>query len=103
MKDRSRVFGVLSIQLSCKNAWISHAASVDGNPACGRKGRWKSDSIGWGTDQVGQDARSNRQRKRKRPRLSESWDTRRTALPRSLLTTSLTAGMVRGNGSDGPL
>jgi hypothetical protein len=47
------VFGVLSIQLSCKNAWISHAASVDGNPACGRKGRWKSDSIGWGTDQVG--------------------------------------------------
>src|ERR1700690_1316106 len=36
--------------------------------------------------------------KRKRPRLKESWDARRTALPRSLLTNSLTSSRGHGNG-----
>jgi hypothetical protein len=38
--------------------------------------------------------------KRPRPRLG-SWDARRTALPRSLLNTSLRWDLSRGNGSDG--
>src|SRR5579872_5786778 len=38
--------------------------------------------------------------KRKRPRLIESWDARRTALPRSLLTNSLRFSARSGNGSE---
>jgi len=41
--------------------------------------------------------------KRKRPRLIESWDARRTALPRSLLTDSLTSLRERWNGPNGLL
>ncbi len=37
------------------------------------------------------------------PHSSESWDVRRTALPRSLLTTSLTLGQWHVYGSDGLL
>ena len=40
--------------------------------------------------------------KRKRPRLKESRDARRTALPRSLLTPNLPLGVLIGNGSNGP-
>ena len=40
--------------------------------------------------------------KRKRPRLIESQDARRSALPRKLLTTSLRCDSTRGNGSNGP-
>jgi hypothetical protein len=37
------------------------------------------------------------------PDSKESWDARRTALPRSLLTNSLTASGLGGNGSNVPL
>ena len=42
-------------------------------------------------------------RKTKRPRLIESWDARRTALPRSLLNNRLTLEAWGGNGPDGLL
>jgi hypothetical protein len=41
--------------------------------------------------------------KRKRPRLIESWDARRTALPRSLLTNRVTIRAAQGNGTNGLL
>jgi len=41
--------------------------------------------------------------KNESPGLIESWDARRTALPRKLLTTSLRSDLRRGNGSDGLL
>jgi hypothetical protein len=44
-----------------------------------------------------------RDKKRKRPRQIESWDARRTALPRSLFTITLRYDFRRGNSSDGPL
>jgi hypothetical protein len=41
--------------------------------------------------------------KRKRPRLIESWDARRTALPRSLLTNRLASPRMTVNGSNVPI
>ena len=41
--------------------------------------------------------------KRKRPGLIESWDVRRTALPRSLLKNRVMVWVEHGNGSDGLL
>jgi hypothetical protein len=47
--------------------------------------------------------KARQRQKRKRPRLRlESRDARRTALPRSLLTTTLRSDLRRGNGSNVP-